>query len=182
MSNYRRANFKGGTYFFTVVTYRRQNFLCNENVRKALRDGIRNVQTTHPFIIDAWVLLHDHLHCNWTLPPNDANFGIRWAMIKRFVTKQCGPLLYRDEWMTESKWRRKESTIWQRRFWEHQIRDNRDYEIHMDYIHYNPVKHNLAARVTDWPYSTFHRYVRKGVYSGNWGGGNIMDTKGDYGE
>jgi putative transposase len=182
MSNYRRANIKGGAYFFTVVTYRRQNLLCNENVRKTLREGIRNTQTIHPFIIDAWVLLPDHLHCIWTLPSNDADFGIRWAMIKRFVTKQCGPSLYRDEWMTESKWRRKESTIWQRRFWEHQIRNCQDYEMHMDYIHYNPVKHNLAARVCDWPYSTFHRYVRKGVYSKNWGGGNIMDAKMDYGE
>ena len=94
MPNYRRANAKGGTYFFTVVTYRRQKFLCNQTVRNALRDAIRNTQTTHPFTIDAWVLLPDHLHCIWTLPPNDANFGLRWAMIKRFVTKQCGYIPY----------------------------------------------------------------------------------------
>jgi len=131
MSNYRRAKTKGGTYFFTVVTFRRQKILCDELVRNALRIGIKNVQSTNPFTIDAWVLLPDHLHCIWTLPQNDANFGVRWAMIKRHVTKTCGPALYRDEWMTASKRRRKESTIWQRRFWEHQIRDEQDYEKHM---------------------------------------------------
>lgn len=90
-------------------------------------------------------------------------------MIKRFVTKQCGPDLQRDDWMNKSKRRRKESTIWQRRFWEHQIRDERDYEIHMDYLHYNPVKHSLVSAVTDWPHSTFHRYVDEGVYNKSWG-------------
>ncbi len=114
------------------------------------------------------MLLPDHLHCIWTLPPNDADFGVRWAMIKRFVTKQCSAELKRDEWMNQSKLKRKESTLWQRRFWEHQIRDERDYERHMDYLHYNPVKHGLVAKVTDWPHSTFHRYVRQGVYKEDW--------------
>ena len=90
MPNYKRANTKGGTYFFTVVTYRRQKILCNENVRDALRTGIRTVQSRNPFTIDAWVLLPDHLHCIWTLPPDDAEFGKRWAMIKRYVTSQVG--------------------------------------------------------------------------------------------
>ena len=85
MPNYRRANTKGGTYFFTVVTYRRRRILCDENVRNTLRKAIRNAQTSHFFTIDAWILLPDHLHCIWTLPPDDADFGIRWAMIKRFV-------------------------------------------------------------------------------------------------
>ena len=182
MSNYRRANTKGGTYFFTVVTYRRQKFLCNENVRKALRNGILDVQKNHPFVINAWVLLPDHLHCIWTLPPDDAAFGIRWAMIKRFVTKQCGPDLQRDDWMNKSKRQRKESTIWQRRFWEHQIRDERDYEIHMDYIHYNPVKHGYVKNVTDWPHSTFHRYVRQGVYGQNWAGDGAVTIDEEFGE
>ena len=84
--------------------------------------------------------------------------------------------------MTQSKRRRKESTIWQRRFWEHQIRDVRDYEMHMNYLHYNPVKHGYVKNVRDWPHSTFHRYVRKGVYAEDWGGGDILDTKRDYGE
>jgi putative transposase len=181
MSNYRRANTKGGTYFFTVVTYRRQRFLCNETVRTALREGIQATQATHPFTIDGWVLLPDHLHCIWTLPVDDADFGIRWAMIKRYVTKQCNPELKRDDWMKRSKQKRKESTIWQRRFWEHQIRDDRDYENHMDYLHYNPVKHGLVAKVANWQYSTFHRYVRQGVYGMDWAGVNVQDTE-NFGE
>jgi len=182
MPNYRRANTKGATYFFTVVTYQRQRFLCEGNVRKALRNGIRDVQTTLPFTIDAWVLLPDHLHCIWTLPPDDANFGTRWAMIKRFVTKRCGPDIKREDWMNESKRRRKESTIWQRRFWEHQIRDDRDYEIHMHYIHYNPVKHGFVTHVKDWRYSTFHRYVREGVYEDDWGGEGVAAISEEFGE
>ena len=108
MSNYCRARTKGGTYFFTVITYRRQNILCNEEIRIALREAIRKVQETHPFVIEAWVLLPDHLHCIWTLPENDADFGIRWVMIKRFVSKQCRSF-HRDDWMTVSKRKRKES-------------------------------------------------------------------------
>lgn len=170
MSNYRRANTQGGTYFFTVVTYRRQCFLCNEQVRLALREGINFAREVHPFSIDAWVLLPDHLHCIWTLPPDDADFGVRWAMIKRFVTKQCNPELRRADWMKPSKLQRKESTLWQRRFWEHQIRDERDFEKHIDYIHYNPVKHGLVKQASDWPYSTIHRYVKAGVYGPHWAG------------
>lgn len=182
MPDYRRAKVVGGTYFFTVVTYRRQRFLCKENVRAALRDGIQTTRATHPFTIDAWVLLPDHLHCIWTLPSNDADFGIRWAMIKRVVTKQCASVFYRDDQMTESKRERRESTIWQRRFWEHMIRDERDFEKHVDYIHYNPVKHNLVSRVIDWPYSTFHRYLRNGLYSKEWGRDFMSDMDQDFGE
>ena len=133
MSNYRRAKTKGGTYFFTVVTYRRQPILCDENLRKALREGIQEVRKVHPFTINGWVLLPDHLHCIWTLPPDDADFSIRWAMIKRFVTKQCGSLR-REDWMTASKRKRKESTLWQRRFREHQIHDDQNYKKHIHYI------------------------------------------------
>lgn len=170
MSDYRWANTKGGTYFFTVVTYRRQTILCDERVRAALREGIKATQLTHPFTIDAWVSLPDHLHTIWTLPPDDADFGIRWALIKRFVTKQCNPELKRDEWLNPSKLKRKESTFWQRRFWEHQIRDESDFQKHIDYIHYNPVKHGLVKKVSDWPYSTFHRYATQGVYGEDWVG------------
>jgi putative transposase len=182
MSNYRRAKTQGRTYFFTVVTYRRQGFLCNESVRRALREGIHHARKEHPFTIDAWVLLPDHLHFIWTLPCDDADFGIRWAIIKRFVTKQCNPELKRDDWMKPSKIKRKESTLWQRRFWEHQIRDDKDYEKHVDYIHYNPVKHGLAKQASDWPFSTFHRYREKGLYEIDWAGISTDDEFGDVGE
>jgi putative transposase len=170
MSDYRRSNTKGGTYFFTVVTYRRQAFLCDERVRTALREGIKATQLTHPFTIDAWVLLPDHLHTIWTLPLDDAHFGIRWALIKRFVTKQCNAEFKRNELMNPSKLKRKESTFWQRRFWEHQIRDESDFQKYVDYIHYNPMKHGLVKKVSDWPYSTFHRYVAQGRYGVDWAG------------
>lgn len=182
MPNYRRANTGGGTYFFTVVTYRRQPFLCDEIVRNALREAIRTTQTSHPFTIDAWVLLPDHLHCIWTLPPGDANFGVRWAMIKRFVTKSCASNLQRDEWLNKSKQCRNESTIWQRRFWEHQIRDDLDRETHMHYLHYNPVKHGYVKAVSDWPFSTFHRYVGQGTYTEDWAGVSASPGSESYGE
>ncbi len=158
----------GGVYFFTVVTYRRQRFLCDTDVRMALRVGINEVRQQLPFDIDAWVLMPDHLHCALRLPDGDACFGKRWAMIKRFVTKRCGYRLKRDEWMNRSKTRRHESTLWQRRFWEHLIRDENDLNHHRDYIHWNPVKHGYVERVVDWPYSTFHRYVKDDVYPDNW--------------
>lgn len=182
MSRYRRANVKAGTYFFTVVTYRRQTFLCNNNVRAALREGIQQTRTQYPFTIDAWVLLPDHLHCIWTLPKDDANFGLRWAIIKRHVTKVCGLHYLRKDLMTASKRRRNESTIWQRRFWEHQIRNDEDYRSHMDYIHYNPVKHGLASCANDWSYSTFHRYVKLGVYPEHWGCGDMSLPGAGFGE
>jgi len=117
------------------------------------------------FVADAWVLLPDHLHCIWTLPPDDADFPVRWNLIKRKVSIACGKEYKRVEWMTESKKKRRESTLWQRRYWEHQIRNDLDFSRHMDYIHYNPVKHGLCKEAIDWPYSTFHRHVRAGLYS-----------------
>ncbi len=91
-------------------------------------------------------------------------------------------MLHNPGWMNVSKLKHRETTIWQRRFWEHLIRDDEDYRMHMDYIHYNPVKHGLVNRVKDWPHSTFHRYVRKGIYSEDWGGGMIPGLDHDIGE
>jgi putative transposase len=178
MSHYRRANTKGATYFFTVVTYQRRNFLCDDDVRTALRDAIIKVRERHPFQIDAWVLLPDHLHAIWTLPPDDANFTLRWQQIKRHVTQQCGHRLHENALMNESKHKHRESTLWQRRYWEHQIRDETDYQHHMDYVHYNPVKHGFVARAIDWPHSSFQRYYAGGVYSENWAAADKTDDLG----
>jgi putative transposase len=164
------------------VTYRIQEFLCNENVRTALRDGIRNIQTKHPFTIDGWVLLPNDLHCIWTQQEDDSNFGIRWAMIKHFITKRCGPDLCRNDWMNASKWKRNGSTLWQRRFCEHMIRDEDDFNKHMNYIHFNPVKHGLVTYVKDCPHSTFHRCVKRGFYPPDWGGVGTDTNYADYGE
>lgn len=171
MSRYRRASTSNASYFFTVVTYRRQPILCDEAIRNALRAAIEKVRAMRPFVIDAWVLLPDHLHCIWTLPEGDADFSTRWMMIKRAVSLACREHYKRMDKMTASKSKHRESTIWQRRFWEHQIRNEDDFARHTDYIHFNPVKHGHVRHVADWPYSTFHRYVRDGLYPPDWSDG-----------
>lgn len=170
MSRYRRATAAGSSYFFTVVAYRRQPILCDEAIRNALRAAIETVRTSRPFAIDAWVLLPDHLHCVWTLPDGDADFSTRWMNIKRAVSLACREDYRRTDWVSASKLKHRESTIWQRRFWEHQIRDENDFARHVDYIHFNPVKHGHVQQAGDWPYSTFHRFVRDGVYARGWAG------------
>lgn len=134
MPNYRRANVKGGCYFFTVNTLRRQPFLVETHVRAALREAIETVRTTLPFAIDAWVLLPDHLHCLWTLPSGDADFATRWRLIKTRVTQCCGARLMRDEYMTARRKEKRQGSLWQNRYWEHQIRDECDFARHVDYI------------------------------------------------
>ena len=170
MSRYRRAKGAGSSYFFTVVAYRRQPILCDEAIRTALRAAIERVRVAHPFVIDAWVMLPDHLHCVWTLPEGDADFSIRWMLIKRWVSVACREGYRRADWVTGSKLKHRESTIWQRRFWEHQIRDDLDMKRHVDYVHFNPVKHGQVECVADWPLSTFHRFVQQGIYPLNWAG------------
>ena len=170
MPNYRRADAPGGCYFFTVVTYRRQHFLTDDDCRVWLREAVLKTRQRHPFTVDAWVLLPDHLHCIWTLPENDNDFSVRWNGIKKRFTSLAKQRLHKPEWMNASRRKHREGTIWQRRFWEHQIRDGNDYQRHVDYTHYNPVKHGWVKAVNDWPYSTFHRYVKHGIYPANWGG------------
>jgi putative transposase len=170
MSQYRRAHVAGACYFFTVVAYRREPILCDDAIRHALREAVLSVREQRPFSIDAWVLLPDHLHCIWTLPAGDADYSARWNIIKRKVSIACANSYKHKGLLTRSRRRRRESTIWQRRFWEHQIRDEMDFTRHVDYIHYNPVKHGLCARVSGWRYSTFHRYVAAGVYPEDWCG------------
>jgi putative transposase len=170
MPEYRRIRVKGGSYFFTVVTLGRQPILTTDHVRTALRKGIQEVRQSLPFSIDAWVLLPDHLHAIWTLPDNDDNFGSRWAVIKRAVSRQYGHLAGNDGSINNSPAKRGESGIWQRRFWDHLIRDDLDFQRHLDYLHWNPVKHGYVNRVIDWPYSTFHRFVNQGLYPPDWGG------------
>ena len=170
MPNYRRANAEGGCYFFTVNTLHSQPFLIDADIRAALRGAIESVRKTLPFMIDAWVLLPDHLHCLWTLPEGDADFATRWRLIKTRVTQHCGARLARDEHMTARRKEKRQSSLWQNRYWEHQIRDEDDFARHVDYVHWNPVKHGQVMRVEDWPYSSFHRYVKEGVYPQDWVG------------
>jgi putative transposase len=169
---YRRARIKGGIYFFTVVTHRRQGFLCVPENVSLLRDAFRYVLQRHPFKIDAFVLLTDHLHCIWTLPPDDDDFSTRWRLVKSTFTRKCNPI-YRDS-PSSSRRRKNEQAIWQRRFWEHRIRDEKDLIQHVEYIHYNPVKHGLVKTPKDWEYSSFHRHVREGIYEQDWGAGETI--------
>jgi putative transposase len=178
MSYYRRANTPGASYFFTVVTYQRRHFLCDSDVRSALREAIQATRIQQPFRIDAWVLLPDHLHAIWTLPPGDADFASRWGKIKRYVTLCCGERLHQTERMSASRHKHRESTLWQRRYWEHQIRNEQDMAHHLDYLHFNPVKHGLTVQVADWPYSSFHRYVKAGKYAPDWGDESRLNVPG----
>ena len=169
MPEYRRVKTSGGTYFFTLVTHLRRPILTNEIVRLALREGIQRARQTMPFKIEAWVLLPDHLHAVWTLPPEDNRYASRWAIIKRQVSNHCGRQFSNGEPVSDSKQKRKESGIRQRRFWEHQIRDDLDFKRHMDYLHWNPVKHGKVRQVADWPFSSFHRLAAAGIYPPDWG-------------
>jgi len=147
MPEYRRAKTKGATFFFTVVTNQRRPILTTEIVRKALRQGIQRARQTLPFKIEAWVLLPDHLHAIWTLPADDDNYSSRWAIIKRQVSKICLKQFNQLEKISNSREKRQESGIWQRRFWEHQIRNDEDFERHLDYLLWNPVKHGYVQKL-----------------------------------
>lgn len=174
---YRRANVPGGTYFFTVNLAERQRTLLVNHI-DLLRAVIRNVKTAHRFHIDAMVILPDHLHALWTLPAGDADYPTRWALIKAGFSRQ----LPKGERRSESRQTKGERGIWQRRYWEHLIRDERDFARHADYIHFNPVKHGYVKQVVDWPYSTFHRCVMDGIYPEDWAGSSVGDGDDDFGE
>ncbi|MHB9075213.1 MAG: REP-associated tyrosine transposase [Desulfobaccales bacterium] len=182
MSTFIRSTKPGGTFFFTVVTYRRRKILAKSFSRIFLREAISKVRREYPFTIEAWVLLPDHLHCIWTLPEGDRDFSKRWGLIKAGFSQRVKPFLYMDAWMTESKERHRESIVWQRRFWEHQIRNEEDLHKHLDYIHFNPVKHKLVTSPMDWPYSTLHRYVHQGLYPANWGESVAFEPDLSFGE
>ncbi len=166
MATFRRSTVPGAAYFFTVSTYQRQKVLTEPPFVEALRQSLRLVKERYPFTIEAFVVLPDHLHCIWTLPPGDADYARRWSIIKRRVSQQTRHLIATV--LTRSRNERGELALWQRRFWEHQIRDDRDFERHADYIHWNPVKHGYAKTVADWPHSSFHRFVARGMYPADW--------------
>jgi putative transposase len=166
MPNYRRNRVPGGTYFFTVNLLDRHSDLLVRHV-EALRSAVRRVRARTPFHIDAWAVLPDHMHCVWTLPEGDADFPGRWHAIKTTFSK----VLPVTEARTDVMIRRGERGMWQRRYWEHTIRDGRDYAAHLDYTHFNPVKHGLVEHPRDWPFSSFRRCVACGLYPSDWGGG-----------
>ena len=159
MSEYKRAFQPGGCYFFTVVTHERRPWLTEETAIERLRKAFRRVMESRPFVMDAVVVLPDHLHCIWQLPEGDNDFPERWRQIKRFVSFG----------LRSPPNARKEKALWQRRYWEHLLRDEEDWRHHMDYIHYNPVKHGYSIRPADWPYSSFKQATERGWYEASWG-------------
>jgi len=163
MPRYVRAFVPGGTFFFTVTLLERRQRLLVDHI-DALRAAFADTRRRRPFAIDAMVILPDHLHCIWTLPPGDADFSSRWHAIKSAFSRAVP----RGERLSACRVAKGERGIWQRRFWEHTIRDETDFERHVDYIHYNPVKHGHVCKAADWPYSTFAEYVRRGVYPHDW--------------
>jgi putative transposase len=173
MADYRRWRVAGGTYFFTVVTHERRSFLIDDFARRALRDAFRVIRLRRPFRIDAIVLLPDHLHTIWTLPPNDHDYATRWQLIKRRFTKTYLSAGREEGCRRHSQVSKGEHSVWQRRYFEHTCRDEADLKRCADYVHVNPLKHGLVTRVRDWPWSSFHRYVRLGEYEPDWGSAGV---------
>ena len=166
MPDYRRNLIAGGCFFFTVNLLDRRSNLLVTHV-DILREAVRQTRLRAPFTIDAWVVLPDHMHCLWTLPQGDEDYPGRWKAIKTAFSKALPTVGSPTEIMA----RRGERGIWQRRYWEHTIRDERDYASHMDYTHFNPVKHGYVSHPAVWPYSSFRRRVTAGRYPPGWSGG-----------
>lgn len=176
MTNYRRNRVRGGTYFFTVAIAERHLDLLVRHIEH-LKSALRKEVKRNPFTILGFVVLPDHLHAVWRLPKNDADYSNRWRRIKASFSRA----LPHGEPVSNSRSEKGERGIWQRRFWEHTIRDEEDLRRHLDYVHYNPVKHGLVSRVVDWPHSTFHTFVAQGIYCLGWGGDGA-ETEMDFGE
>ena len=167
MSNYRRNRVPGGTYFFTAALLDRTSDLLVAEIA-ILRQAVRQTHTRMPFHIDAWVVLPEHIHCIWTLPPGDDDYTGRWRALKKAFSKA----IPKNEALSAVRAQRGERGIWQRRYWEHTIRNEHDYATHMDYIHFNPVKHGYVDHPRDWPFSTFQRCVADGLYPADWSSGD----------
>jgi putative transposase len=176
MTGYRRNFIAGGSFFFTVNLAERRLWLLTQYITE-LRSAFREIRRRHPFTIDAIVVLPDHLHTVWTLPEADAHYATRWRLIKSTFSRN----LPTGEPISDSRVAKGERGIWQRRYWEHTIRDENDFARHIDYIHINPLKHGLVSRVQDWPYSSFHRMVKLGIYPEDWAG-DVRNHGEDFGE
>ena len=164
MSRYRRLKIEGGVFFFTLALADRRSDLLVRRIDR-VRRAYADMQKRRPFETIAICILPDHIHAVWQLPEGDADYASRWSLFKSGFSRGL-PMAKRSP----SKIKKREKGIWQRRYWEHAIRDDADFERHVDYIHYNPVKHGLVMSVADWPFSTFHRYVSQGILPSDWAG------------
>ena len=171
MTEYRRNYIDGGTYFFTVALAERKGSCLVDEIG-LLRNSLRKVRSSHPFELVAMVVLPEHLHCIWTLPEDDSDYAIRWKKLKAHFSMG----LPKTENQSQSRQAKGERRIWQRRYWEHTIRSDEDLRRHVDYIHFNPMKHGHVSRVVDWPHSTFHAYVERGIYAPDWAGEGYLNN------
>ncbi len=178
MRRYIRAPGLGGArYFFTLTLAQRHGNDALVRHVAALRQAFAAVRARHPFEIEAIVVLPEHLHALWRLPPDDGDYALRWRLIKAGFSRA----LPAREGVSASRKSKGERGVWQRRYWEHQIRDDADWARHVDYIHFNPVKHGLVQRACDWPHSSFHRFVAAGRLPADWGIG-VDAPQGGFGE
>ena len=177
--NYRRVFVPGASYFFTLTLQDRRSDLLIRKI-KELRMAFQRVMEAYPFAIDGIVVLPEHIHMSMTLPPDDINYSQRISFIKSAFSRQIEPI----EFMNSSRKTKRERGVWQRRFWEHLIRDEQDYERHLDYIHYNPVKHGHVKSPSQWTYSSIHRYINAGILPANWASADVTggDSKLQFGE
>jgi putative transposase len=172
MPNYRRAFVPGGSFFFTLNTHDRHRLFHSAPVRRILGSVVRRCRLRWPFTIDALVLLPEHCHAIWSLPPGDDAYSRRWGWIKKEFTKAWLSIGGRERPISESRRNEGRRGVWQPRFWEHTLESEDDVERHFDYVHWNPTKHGHVRCPRDWPWSSFHRWVDHGVYSRDWGCGS----------
>lgn len=170
MPYYRRWRQEGGKVFLTIVTYGRRKFLTSPDARAILRDAMTDTRQDRPWTTDGIVLLPDHLHVLWTLPPGDDDYSTRVALIKKSFTETWLAGGRAEAASTAAQKRTRRRGLWQVRFWEHLIRDARDYAEHLEYIHRNPVHHGYVKYPREWEWSSFHRYLRAGCYEPDWQG------------
>ena len=173
---YRRNRIAGATYFFTAAVADRCSTILTDHIDQ-LRQALRETMRQHPLQIDAMVVLPDHIHALWTLPGGDDDYSARWRRFKALFTRAVVPHRHGLARNAKGEW-----NVWQRRFWEHTIRDDLDFGRHADYIHFNPVKHGLVKHAAEWQHSTFHRFVSNGVYPMDWGGAEAPSMDGEFGE
>jgi putative transposase len=173
---YRRSQIEGATYFFTVVTHQRRELFAEPATVTLLQRAIADVRARRPFVIEAEVVLPNHIHALWTLPEADNDYPTRWRLIKEAFTRGYAQSRALPE-PNASRRTKGEQAVWQRRYWEHLIRDDEDFGRHVEYIHYNPVRHGLAAAPCLWAHSTFPEWVAKGLYDANWGADVAPDIR-----
>jgi putative transposase len=176
MSRYRRLKIEDGAFFFTLALADRNSDLLVRHIER-LRRAYAEVEKRRPFETVAICILPDHIHALWRLPEDDTDYAVRWSLLKSSFSRGIPAAKIRSV----SKITKREKGIWQRRYWEHAIRDDTDFERHVNYIHYNPVKHGLVTRVADWPFSSFHRYVARGILPDDWAG-DATELSGRFGE